>query len=38
MSTDQVAANKARFERLTDIVNTGDVELIAKTCTSRSTM
>jgi steroid delta-isomerase-like uncharacterized protein len=31
MSTDQVAANKARFERLTEIVNTGDVELIAKT-------
>ncbi len=31
MSTDQVAANKATFTRLTEVVNTGDVELIAKT-------
>lgn len=31
MCTDQVAANKARFERLTEVVNTGDVQLIGKT-------
>lgn len=31
MCRDQVAANKASFERLTEVVNTGDVELIGKT-------